>query len=148
MSVIRPCVRDCNRFPKSRPPLSVPRTCLILFYFVSGDDHNMGTALSAIRNTLDNSSEDYRKANDALNSLEALAKLKAENFYTKIEAQSATDTLLVPIDKIVLKRVYIKASVSSTPAHIEEAIKPTLDDFIHGQLVDGTITYSPFDNFS
>jgi hypothetical protein len=122
--------------PSRVPHFNPEHVCLTFF---SGNDRNMGTALSVIRNTLDNSEEDYKKANDALNSLETLAHLKANNFYTKIEAQSATDTLLVPIDRILLKRVYIKAGVSNTPEHIKEAITSTLDAFIHGQIVDGEL---------
>ncbi|KAI0185615.1 hypothetical protein EV127DRAFT_304393, partial [Xylaria flabelliformis] len=80
--------------------------------------------------------EKEKQANDALNSLQTLAKVTSDSFYKQI-LSSRTDSALIPINLIIDSQLVIKCGVSEEQAPIADEIKGIFSDFASGKVGDG-----------
>ncbi|KAI0184268.1 hypothetical protein EV127DRAFT_505388 [Xylaria flabelliformis] len=92
----------------------------------------MGGALSSIKAASSGDSKD--QLDDALNSLEALALTKMDDFYHTTEDQ--TDSLLLPINKITGKFSFMQAKASTDSATLQKQISGLISDLAGGAWAD------------
>ena len=92
----------------------------------------MGQAASAIRAA---SKDNEKEANDVLTALETMAELKFEAFDLKI--RSSSDSLQIPIDKILVSDRYVTMSASMDAKKISESVKDVVGSFASGKILEG-----------
>ncbi|KAL8664823.1 MAG: hypothetical protein Q9202_002685 [Teloschistes flavicans] len=92
----------------------------------------MGQSISSLVEDLQQNAEKEKLANDAMNSLIELAKMQVEAFELAI-----SDTVMIPIDKILEKDHLIQCNISNDPSKVGDMIGDIFSSFISGDILGG-----------
>ncbi|KLO12266.1 hypothetical protein SCHPADRAFT_829768 [Schizopora paradoxa] len=95
----------------------------------------MGAALSSIMKNLASDSENEKTAQDALNSLVAIAQNRQEMFYDHITSPNF-DPKTIPINKVIYKYQFFRCGVAKEAGVVDD-IKDSLDAFVNGDTANG-----------
>lgn len=99
----------------------------------------MGEAISVVRKTVHQSTDENEKmANDALNTMSAVAREKLKTFALQVE--SNTNSRQVGVDKIIHSTQMICCSVSEDDKNLKETVDSLLSSICKGMFVDALTT--------
>lgn len=96
------------------------------------EESTMGASFSALKEAT--SGDPKQVLNDALNSLEALAAVKMDDFYQKTENQA--DSFLLPIDKITGKFLFMQAKAETNTTGLQQQVSGLISDLAGGHWAD------------
>jgi hypothetical protein len=82
----------------------------------------MGATLSAVTSSFASNAEQEKQAEDALNSLLAIAEARQKSFYEHITSPTF-DPKTIPINKVIYKYQYFRCGVEKDATKIVDEIK-------------------------